>query len=339
MADYLYRARDGITLDIRMLSIELNGDKELKEHIRQVNGFLKGPLFFRKVSYGLSMLLALRNELESDVDVVHLMWVGTSPIIKMIVRWCEKKNKKVIATILNRHAPVRRYFGLHHLIFHSASARKQYLNAGFLQKYTSIIPPPVDLDDFPEPSEAEPYFVFASGPRTSEQITERGVILLFQVFGRLFKEGFKIQLDFYGRWPEGEQELCALKNIYGAENVNLYHRHRPNLLQKLSKSSGVIVPYVGNRIGDVPLAAIEAFAAGKPVISTLGLGLDEYLQDSEAGLLIEPTPEELYRAVIKVAGDAEKRKQAALKLSQRFDYREFVKEHQLLYQKCTNAND
>ncbi len=332
MADYLYNASAEHDISIRMVSLEFTKDKEKRFYIRQVKGMQRGPLLLRKLTYGLAMLLALKKELREEVDVVHFIWVGVSPIINLAVRWCRKKNTNIVATILNRYAPPERYIELDHLVFHSDSAQAQYIAAGFPPTRTSLIPPPVDLVNLPTPKKAEPYFVFASGPRTSAQIVERGVELLFEVFGRLKKEGHPIRLYFFGRWPEGEQELEALKLKYEADNVVLFHKHQSTLLDDLSKSSGLIVPYVGSRIGDVPLTAIEAFAVGKPVISSIGLGLDDYLRGSRAGVLIRPIVSELHDAVVQVAADAETRKQAALELSEQFDHEKFVEKHYSLYQ-------
>jgi glycosyltransferase involved in cell wall biosynthesis len=77
-----------------------------------------------------------------------------------------------------------------------------------------------------------------------------------------------------------------------------------------------------SRADNLPLAILEAMAAGLPVIGTRVGGIPELVVDGETGLLVDPErPEELAAALDSVAADPERR----LELGRRG--RERVREH------------
>jgi len=337
MVDYLVASASENGAEIELISIELSDGKHRRADICQVNGTKKGIPLYRKLVYGVELLRVVRNKLKAGVDVLHLIWVGVSPIITILRHWARQTETKIIVTILNKHAPASRYADLDGYVFHSPSTQGKFVKGGIPQSKTHLILPPVNCVASFKVTAAEPYFVFASGPRTSEQIVERGVHLLFEAFSKLNKDGVKVGLRFFGRWPAGASELVALKEDYGAHNVTIYNSHRTDLLDQIASSSGVIVPYVGGKIGDVPLAALESLALGRPVISTRGLGLDDYLEGSLAGVLINPDVSELYHAVSRLSKDTESRKDSALELAKSFHYKTFVADSFSLYRRISHS--
>jgi glycosyltransferase involved in cell wall biosynthesis len=163
----------------------------------------------------------------------------------------------------------------------------------------------------------------ASGPRTIEQIEERGLILLFQAFEILARRRSTAKLHIFGRWKEGAPAIERIKSRYTVPNVFLHHEYEPELPSWVARSSGVIIPYVSNRIGDVPMSALESMACGRPAIATTGIGLDEFLADNIAGILIQPDAASLANAVEQIMQNPDTWKSGALSTVKGLDSKTF----------------
>ena len=291
----------------RALSVQLANPRTDDADFVYAQGPAWGPVWLRKPFYGVSLLRQLNRELRRRPDLVHFLWVGFPWLTPYILARLRRAGIPSVVTVLNRYTPPDRYRLAAHLVVHSSSTATLYRDAGFTEAQITRQPPPVDRDAFvPTNDIPEPFFVMASGPRTIRQIEERGIYLLFQAFRILQDRQSPARLHLFGRWPEGADLLQGILENSGAGNVTLHQDHESDLPRWIARSAGVLIPYVNSTIGDVPMSALEALACGRPVIATRGLGLDDYLADSAAGLLIDPRPEALADAVETVLATPEK---------------------------------
>lgn len=311
--------------ELRGLSIQVRLRKEAYDHIRPVRGPQRGPIWYRKPIYALRLWQAVGREIRKGVEVVHFVWVGF-PLLFRLIQWrFHSAGARSVCTVLNRHAPLARYRNSHKLIAHSPYVRKRLIAIGCKEADVLLLPPPVDTTHyFPRNVAPKPYFVFASGPRTPAQIEERGVRLLFQAFGRLQADGNPVKLIFLNRWPEGEGLLRKIAREFGATNVSIVSGDDLDVGELIGQSSGAILPYALQRVGDVPLSGIEALACGRPVITTRETGLADFLSGSIAGEVVPADPNALADAIAKVASDASDRAKSARALFERIYTQDFV---------------
>lgn len=80
------------------------------------------------------------------------------------------------------------------------------------------------------------------------------------------------------------------------------HLGRPELAEEIRRSSFVVLP--SEWYENFPLAILESFALGKPVIGARIGGIPELIRDGETGLLFEPgNAEDLKEKISRLAGD------------------------------------
>jgi glycosyltransferase involved in cell wall biosynthesis len=252
---------------IKSISINVSKDKIKQNGIIAVNGSQKGPILVRKIIYGVDLLITYSKVLLlSKPDIIHFIWVGFDPLTSIMIKLAKWKEIKVVITVLNTHSPMSRYAWADRLVFHSIFSKNKLSITQPNIESAKVIPPPVRQKTF-EKNEAL-YFVFASGPRTRAQITERGVYLLMDAMRILQDSNTAITLRFIGRWPEGAKLLDEIIKQRELRNVVISHHHVENMDNVIGEACGLIIPYVGETIGDVPLSALESLAFGVPVIST-----------------------------------------------------------------------
>ena len=78
---------------------------------------------------------------------------------------------------------------------------------------------------------------------------------------------------------------------------------RSAVAQQLASARIVIMPSLWREPG--PLSALEAMAAGTPLVAYDNGGLSEYVQDAKAGLVVQPFAEMLARAITSLYHDRE----------------------------------
>lgn len=253
--------------NFKLISINVSADKQNQSNTIPVSGAQKGPILFRKLVYGVELLLVyLTVLLKMKVNVVHFIWVGFDPLTQIMIKLAKLRGIKVIVTVLNRHTPMSRYHSADQLVFHSADSKNKLIKSHPNVEYAKVIPPPVKKKSFIK--KEKPYFVFASGPRTREQIEERGVYLLMDAMRIIQDSNEEIGLRFVGRWPEGAPLLDQIIEQRKLKNVVMSNDHVNNMDDVIGEACGLIIPYTGESIGDVPLSALESLAFGTPVITT-----------------------------------------------------------------------
>ena len=133
-------------------------------------------------------------------------------------------------------------------------------------------------------------------------------------------------------FPGNESIELALRDA-ASERVKLLG-FREDIDTVLGAADAVAVP--STRPEPLGLVALEAGAAGLPVVAAAHGGLPEVVRDGETGLLVPPGDEEaLSRALTRLAGDAELRRRlgeaAARDVRERFALERMLRELQDLY--------
>ena len=92
---------------------------------------------------------------------------------------------------------------------------------------------------------------------------------------------------------------------------------------------------LASRNEGLPVALMEAYAVGVPVVATRVGGLPEVVEDGGSGLLVDPEdPDALAQAIVTLAGDEPRRRQLgqrAVELAAQFDSRVAVRRIEALY--------
>ena len=195
-----------------------------------------------------------------------------------------------------------------------------------------VIPPPVKPKSFTK--KEIPYFIFASGPRTRKQIQERGVYLLMDAMRIIQDANENIELRFVGRWQEGTKILDQIIEKRKLKNVVMSNNHINNMDSLIGESSGLIIPYIGESIGDIPLSALESLAFGTPVITTHEFHV--ITDDEEPAIRIcDQNAEKLAKTMIEVSklGDIS---QLCKNVVRNCNIEQFVKSYESIYREYGN---
>ena len=144
--------------------------------------------------------------------------------------------------------------------------------------------------------------------------------------------------DGYGD-PAPERELAGLRDSLGLGDRLLM----PGFVdadQAFGAADVVVVP--STRPDPFPNSALEAAAAGLPVVAASHGGLPEIVRDGETGLLVTPgDPAVLARALRELADDPERRTRmgelAAADARERFDPGRMLSEMSAVYERVTQT--
>jgi glycosyltransferase involved in cell wall biosynthesis/peptidoglycan/xylan/chitin deacetylase (PgdA/CDA1 family) len=102
----------------------------------------------------------------------------------------------------------------------------------------------------------------------------------------------RMAVEVVGDGPLRE-ELGALAAKLGLDSRVRFHGNltEPEVAKKLAEADVFVLPSIVERSGDtegIPVALMEAMAAGVPVIASRLTGIPELVRDGETGLLVEP---------------------------------------------------
>jgi glycosyltransferase involved in cell wall biosynthesis len=179
------------------------------------------------------------------------------------------------------------------VIWHHAGKRSLVDDYRVPAEKVVVIPPGIDLKRWSfarEPGWSSPVrLLFVGG-----DFRRKGGETLLAAFGaRLMQE---CELDIVTRDPV---------DVQGLSNIRVHHGLRPNmpeLIDLYARADIFIFPTLGDML---PLAIMEAMAAGLPVITTRVGALGEQIDDGVTGFLIEPGDEHsLAETTLRLIRDA-----------------------------------
>jgi glycosyltransferase involved in cell wall biosynthesis len=138
----------------------------------------------------------------------------------------------------------------------------------------------------------------------------KGFDVLIDALGELAKQGRRVRCRIIGEGPK-EPEMRAAIARYGiAESVELCGAMpQAKVREALYGAALFALPSVVTETGDrdgIPVALMEAMAAGTPVVSTTVSGIPELVTDGVEGLLVpEKNPNALAKAIARTLDDPE----------------------------------
>lgn len=314
----------------RLLSIRINKPPVEDPSISYVRGIASGPLVIRKPFYAFELICRFEKEIRRGIDIAHFIWVGFPYLTQWMIRRLRQKQIKIIYTVLSIANPPHRYRGVTKLVVQTIESYIRYKKAGFYKDKLHLIRPPVDRTRF-RPSNRRPnaYFVCASGPFTEAQLEQRGVRMLFDVFAKLQSENISVKLRYFGRWEKGHHLIERIARERNAGNVDVKTGYFSELPSIINGSCGVIIPYVGT--GDAPLSAIEALCCGRPVIITRGPGLSAEIEKNGAGIVVNLSVNELFKAITDILSNPKGYSRNALSMSHLFSAETYQQANLTLY--------
>ncbi len=167
----------------------------------------------------------------------------------------------------------------------------------------AVIPNGVDLSEFPPPADRSPrddgltaLFVGRCYPR------QKGLEVLLQAMHRL-RSSRRVRLRIVGEDWGGYAVVAALTaELHLEDRVTLVGRlDRSALLREFAAADLFVLPSL---FDSLPIAVLEAMAAGLPVVATRVGGVPDVVEDTHTGILVEPgDPTALAAALDALAAD------------------------------------
>ena len=137
-----------------------------------------------------------------------------------------------------------------------------------------------------------------------EIIKRKGQLYLFQALKKIIAEVPNFKLVMLGRFRRDEPYTQKLRSILLNEGIIgrvKWLGLRENVQDFMTAFDMLAVPSIEEPLG---LVAVEALAAGTPVVATRTGGLPEIVKHNECGLLVPPrNPDALADSIIKMAKD------------------------------------
>jgi glycosyltransferase involved in cell wall biosynthesis len=143
-----------------------------------------------------------------------------------------------------------------------------------------------------------PQILFASVPRSEEELTNRGVYLLLEAA----KKSSDVHYHLLCReWKHGYTSLAAMTKWIRTErlsNTKITNNVVPNMQSAYAKCHFTVIPYIQADGGkECPLSLIEGLACGLPVLISSLAPFSEFVAQHGCGVVFDPTPSNLVAAV------------------------------------------
>jgi len=315
-------------VDWEVVSLRVSGESKAgPDFFRTIVGLRRGPMWLRRLSYLPSFVIAVALSLKANPQLVHIAWVGHPLLVRSVIRVAHSVGAAVMVTVLDRRTSPRSIMAADLILVHSEGTYHYYSEAFQDSSKLLFRPPPIDLQRFrPVAGETKDEVLILSGPRSPAQMAWRGTFLALEAGRILGRRGSPVEIVLLNRWMGGHDVLDSAVDACAPTNFRIEHGHVTNVEVRIARSLAVLVPFLEGAPGDVPLSAIEAWACGRPVIATVGLGLDEYMDSGIGGLLVPPDPAQLADAIESIWASPGDWTSNAITLAQRFDERAFVEE-------------
>ena len=180
---------------------------------------------------------------------------------------------------------------------------REILALGVDKRKVEVMYPAVDLTVFRPFGRASsvigvPRVLFATAPRSAEEMEGRGVYLLLQAA----KESPDIRYHLlYRTWQHGYTSLAATAKWLETEhlpNVMLTNSVISNMPCTYSEHHFTVIPYTRHDGGkECPTSLVEGLACGVPVLISSVSPFAYFVAEHRCGMVFEPTPSSLVAAV------------------------------------------
>ncbi len=223
---------------------------------------------------------------------------------------------------------------LRKIIVESQRQQQELVSLGISLEKIEIIYPPVDLATFIYTSATGPFTILnASCPTRAEDFAKRGIYLLLNC-----AEGAK-QLQFLLLWRKGAYDKIQREiQQHALENVQCHQGIRSPMNDQYALTHCTIIPYTryDNYLKLIPNSAIESLAAGKPLLVSTKTEMAEIVKNEKCGVVFEPTPEDLARAIKELQQHYHSYQQNCRKTAEKyFSHLLFLQKYEHVYSSLT----
>jgi L-malate glycosyltransferase len=191
------------------------------------------------------------------------------------------------------------------VIVQTDSFYQQLRGLGVEKEKLELLYPGVDLQRF-RPSinvpqqRRTPKVLFASAPRSKEEMQNRGVYLLLEAAQMNPQVHYHL---LYREWSSGYTSLAATAKwleTRDLENVTLTNSTVANMHCLYSNYDFTIIPYTEAKGGkECPTSVVEGLACGLPALISSYAPFAQFVAQHKCGVVFDPTPSSLVAAVEK----------------------------------------
>jgi glycosyltransferase involved in cell wall biosynthesis len=134
----------------------------------------------------------------------------------------------------------------------------------------------------------------------------KGTDILVKAFRKVNQRYPEIHLHLIGDGPL--REFCEnfVKKENLARNVHFWGAQPQSIVFGALRGADICVLPSRNDAG--PFTTLEAMAAGKPIVTTRRGGIPEFVKDGRNGIIVEPEPDQLARAIEFLLDDSDLRR-------------------------------
>ncbi|NQV13450.1 MAG: glycosyltransferase family 4 protein [Parcubacteria group bacterium] len=184
----------------------------------------------------------------------------------------------------------------------SQAVKRQLVDLGLKDKNVTVIYNGIDTGKFkPDPLPSTRYSQLPTIGTVCRLCPEKGVDYLIKAFQQVVKQNPEVELQIAGEGPEKEnlQKLASELGLKDKVKFLGFVKNTPKFLNQID-----IFALTPTRREAFGIAAAEASACGKPVVTTNISGLTEVVENNKTGLVVEnKNIEQISSALVKLVGD------------------------------------
>jgi len=284
-----------------------NGFLEVYSFYKKSNYFIK--FFVNPLRYLIANLKAIK-EVKKQVNKIDLIQVNvlTRPGFIALLLYCFNKipyiivehwtgyasgkfqsqsfiKKYIVKLIVNKSKAV---------IVVSKSLKDKMLNLGLSNKYT-IIPNVIENVNLIERKEEEVIRILTVADLYDLHKNISGV--LNAVAKIAFEKKYKIEYHIIGGGPDEELLKQKANDLGLVNNIVFFHGRKTNeYVYDFYKKIDFVI--INSRLETFSVVAAEAIVNGKPIITTICGGPEEFISENQGILIEKDNPQELEKAIL-----------------------------------------
>ncbi len=189
------------------------------------------------------------------------------------------------------------------IVVQTETYRRRLLDWGIDEKKVELVYPGVDLSRFtpvnrPQGIQGPPTLLFATAPRSVEEMEKRGVNLLL----RAAQDSPDVRYRLLFRpWRTGYTSLEPTRQCietHALVNVQLTNSAVSNMPEVFRQSHFLVIPYTTPDGGkECPNSLVEGLVCGLPALISSAAPFAYFVEQHKCGVLFDPNPKGLIAAV------------------------------------------
>jgi glycosyltransferase involved in cell wall biosynthesis len=262
--------------------------------------------------------------LEATCDVNHVYGDPTPWTFYKTLR-----RKPIVLTVASEKGDIRPDFAANcgKIIVQTDRYRRRIISQGVDPEKVELIYPGVDLSRFTPDQESRselagdvtPSVIFATAPRSKEEMEGRGVGLILETARRYSGVNFRL---LYRKWRTGHTSYNPTREWierHGLRNVVLTNSAEQDMAAVYRKHHFTIIPYTTPEGGkECPNSMVEGLACGVPVLLSSVSPFTRFVNDNRCGIVFDPSPESLSQAIQAGMGCYEELSKNAVETANRY---------------------